>query len=71
MKPTQEQLEAVLDVCHAMNKLSSLWDEEFNNIFMDLDPEVTEDLMTMSYDELGWKWGHFYEVLKEVGYLNE
>lgn len=71
MKPTQEQIEAVLKVCNAMQELSTLWDEDFNEVFMDLDPEVTADLMTMSYDELGWKWGHFYEVLKEVSYLND
>ena len=66
VKPTREQYEAVEAVSRAMWELSELWDENFNIIFEELGTEVTQDLLTRSFDEMVSAWVNFRHCVGDL-----
>ena len=62
---TNQQLEAIRKVAGAMSELVDLWDETLEEDFHALDPKITQDLMTQSFDDMTAVWWGFYHELAE------
>jgi hypothetical protein len=65
-KPTLEQFESVRAVALAMSALTEVWDENFNRIYEELGEEVTELLLTCSFDSMSWAWFQFSHAVGDL-----
>jgi hypothetical protein len=65
-KPTLEQVESVRAVALAMSALTEVWDENFNRVYEELGEEVTELLLTCSFDSMSWAWFQFSHAVADL-----
>lgn len=70
-KPTLEQIAAVELVAESMTALSELWDENFNLVYEQMGENVTEDLLTVSFDSMAGSWRGFVYALKDLTNSNK
>jgi uncharacterized heparinase superfamily protein len=66
MKPTREQFLAISKIVEGMDELTELWGEEFNTIYEQLGEDITEDLLTRSFDEMTSAWRGFRHAIGDL-----